>query len=80
VSRELRDERVFDLLTSPQGQRGPYGTEFLFELAEGAALMTMIQSGVPSDELREEHGRGVPHGFDRLERALAAGGGGTCGD
>ena len=34
--------------------------------------MTMIQSGFPSDELREEHGRGVPRAFDRLERALAA--------
>jgi len=26
--------------------------------------------GFPSDELRDEHGRGVPHAFDRLERAL----------
>ncbi len=34
--------------------------------------MTMIQRGFPSDELREEHGRGVPHAFDRLERALQA--------
>jgi len=32
--------------------------------------MTMVQWGFPSDELREEHGRGVPHAFDRLERAL----------
>jgi hypothetical protein len=32
--------------------------------------MTMIQWGFPSDELREEHGRGVPHAFDRLEQAL----------
>jgi hypothetical protein len=32
--------------------------------------MTMVQSGFPSDELRDEHGRGVPHAFDRLARAL----------
>jgi len=34
--------------------------------------MTMVQWGFPSDELREEHGRGLPHAFDRLERALSA--------
>jgi hypothetical protein len=32
--------------------------------------MTMIQSDFPSDDLRDEHGRGLPHAFDRLERAL----------
>ena len=32
--------------------------------------MTMFQWGFASDELRDEHGRGVPHAFDRLERAL----------
>jgi hypothetical protein len=30
----------------------------------------MVQWGFPSDELRYEHGRGVPRAFDRLERAL----------
>jgi hypothetical protein len=34
-------------------------------------LMTMVQWGFASDELRDEHGRGVPHAFDRLERALS---------
>ena len=34
--------------------------------------MTMIQRGFPSDELRDEHRRGLPHAFDRLQRSLAA--------
>jgi dihydrofolate reductase len=37
--------------------------------------MTMVQRGFPSDELRDEHGRGLPHAFDRLERALRPEGG-----
>jgi hypothetical protein len=32
--------------------------------------MTMVQWGFPSHELRDEHGRGLPLAFDRLERAL----------
>jgi hypothetical protein len=34
--------------------------------------MTIIQSGFPTEELREEHARGVPRAFDRLERAISA--------
>ena len=58
--------------TRLDGRRFSFGTEFLLEPRGGATLMTMVQSGFPSDELRAEHGRGVPHAFDRLERALAA--------
>jgi hypothetical protein len=32
--------------------------------------MRMAQWGFPSDELRDGRDRGVPHAFDRLERAL----------
>jgi hypothetical protein len=35
--------------------------------------MTVIQSGFPTESLREEHGRGVPQALDRFERALRAG-------
>ena len=142
MSRELRYERlvqasparVFDLFTSPAGQREFYGNDapgwvvdsrcdlrvgaaweitfgpspgelyrhrHVFEAIErprhlllattetpprrvearlqhrvhvrapsGATLMTMVQWGFPSDELRDEHGRGLPHAFDRLARAL----------
>jgi hypothetical protein len=44
--------------------------EFTFAPRDGATLMTMVQWGFPSDELRDEHGRGLPHAFDRLARAL----------
>jgi uncharacterized protein YndB with AHSA1/START domain len=47
-----------------------FSTEFTFAPRDGATLMTMLQWGFPSHELREEHGRGLPHAFDRLERAL----------
>ena len=49
-----------------------FRTEFEFaEHARGTAL-TMLQRGIPTSELREEHLRGVPHAFDRFERYLAA--------
>ena len=44
--------------------------EFVFEEAEGKTLMTMLQRGFSSLELREEHLRGVPNAFARLERAV----------
>jgi hypothetical protein len=42
----------------------------VFEEAEGKTLMTMLQRGFSSVELREEHLRGVPNAFARLERAV----------
>lgn len=47
-----------------------FAVEFTFEAREGGTLMAMIQSGFPDAGLREEHGRGVPRAFDRLERAI----------
>ncbi|SEE70338.1 SRPBCC family protein [Ruania alba] len=47
-----------------------FSTEFTFAPRDGATLMTMVQWGFPSDELRDEHGRGLPYAFDRVERAL----------
>lgn len=58
--------------TRPDGSGLAFSTEVTFALRDGATLMTMVQSGFPSDELRDEHGLGVPHAFDRLERALEA--------
>jgi hypothetical protein len=34
--------------------------------------MTMIQSGIPTAELRDEHARGMPNAVARLERAIQA--------
>jgi uncharacterized protein YndB with AHSA1/START domain len=47
-----------------------YETEWLFEDRDGKTLMTMIQRGLPTAELREEHFIGVPNAFDRLERVI----------
>ncbi len=56
--------------TRLDGSRFAFSTEFKFAPRGGATLMRMVQWGLPSDELRDEHGRGLPHAFDRLERAL----------
>jgi hypothetical protein len=45
--------------------------EFTFEDRNGNTLMTMVQTGFPTEELRDEHRRGVPNAFTRLERHLA---------
>jgi len=77
-----RHRHVFETIERPRrlllattetrldGSRLAFSTEFTFAPRDGATLMTMIQWGFPSDELREEHGRGLPHAFDRLEQAL----------
>ena len=56
----------------PDGPSFVFSVEFTFEEQHGQTRMTIIQSGFPTEELREEHGRGVPHAFDRLERAIRA--------
>jgi dihydrofolate reductase/uncharacterized protein YndB with AHSA1/START domain len=45
--------------------------EFVFEARNGGTLMTMVQSGFPSEELRDEHTRGLPHAFDRFAGRLS---------
>jgi uncharacterized protein YndB with AHSA1/START domain len=49
-----------------------FSVEFTFEDEDGRTLMTVIQSGFPTAGLRDEHGRGVPNAFARLERAIRA--------
>jgi uncharacterized protein YndB with AHSA1/START domain len=44
--------------------------EFTFEPRGESTLMTMLHAGFPSQDLRDEHTRGLPNAFDRLERAL----------
>lgn len=48
--------------------------EFTFEPRDGGTLMTMRHSGFPTEELRDEHTRGLPNAFDRFERLLEAAG------
>ena len=49
-----------------------FAVAFTFEERDGRTLMTVIQSGFPTPELRDEHGRGVPNAFDQLERVIRA--------
>jgi uncharacterized protein YndB with AHSA1/START domain len=75
---------VFQVIDRPQrlvlattefradGSRLDFTTEFSFSDRGGRTLMTMIQTGVPPAELRNEHARGLPNAFDRLERFTQA--------
>jgi uncharacterized protein YndB with AHSA1/START domain len=46
--------------------------EFTFEARGGATLMTLSHTGFPTRALRDEHTRGLPNAFARLERAARA--------
>jgi uncharacterized protein YndB with AHSA1/START domain len=50
-----------------------FSVELTFEEQHGRTLMTITQSGFPTQELRDEHGRGVPNAIARLERLIHAG-------
>ena len=54
----------------PDGSSFELTIEFTFEPQDGRTLMAVTQSGFPTAELREEHGRGVPNAFARFERAV----------
>jgi uncharacterized protein YndB with AHSA1/START domain len=54
----------------PDGSVVDFEIEFIFEARGGTTLMTMIQRGLPTAELRDEHRSGVPDAFARLERAI----------
>jgi uncharacterized protein YndB with AHSA1/START domain len=56
----------------PEGSGFDFSVEFTFEEQDGRTRMSVIQSGFPTPELRDEHGRGVPNAFARLERAIRA--------
>ena len=45
--------------------------EFTFEDQDGKTLMTMVQRGFPTVELRDEHERGLPNAFARLQRIVS---------
>ncbi len=53
------------------GSRLDFVTEFTFAERAGNTLMTMIQTGLGTDELREEHARGLPNAFDLLGRHIS---------
>lgn len=53
------------------GTRLVISVEFGFEARGDATLMTMTQSGFPTDAFRDEHALGLATAFDNLERAVA---------
>jgi uncharacterized protein YndB with AHSA1/START domain len=77
-----RHRHLIEAIDSPQrlvlattefrvdGSRITYTTEFTFADHDGGTLMTMIQTGFPTAELRDEHTRGLPNAFNRLEHFL----------
>jgi uncharacterized protein YndB with AHSA1/START domain len=54
----------------PDGSSLELEIEFIFEAHYGKTLMTMIQRGLPTAELRDEHRAGVPPALARLEHAI----------
>jgi uncharacterized protein YndB with AHSA1/START domain len=56
----------------PDGPGFDFSVEFMFEEQDGRTRMSVIQSGFPTPELRDEPGRGVPNAFVRLECAIGA--------
>ncbi len=57
----------------PDGSSFDFTIEFTFQEQGGRTLMTALQTGFPTAELRDEHGRGVPNAFTRFERVVRAG-------
>jgi Activator of Hsp90 ATPase homolog 1-like protein len=47
-----------------------FETEFTFEEEDSKTVMTMVQRGFPSAELRDEHRAGLPNAFARLHQAV----------
>jgi uncharacterized protein YndB with AHSA1/START domain len=84
-SRLYRHRHVFRVIDPPRrlvltstetrldGSSFDTQLEFMFEEEEdGKTRMTMVQRGFPSLDLRDEHLRGLPNAFARLERAVRA--------
>jgi uncharacterized protein YndB with AHSA1/START domain len=79
-----RHRHVFEAIDRPRrlvlattefradGSSFNFAIEFTFEPRDGRTVMTIVQTGFPTDELRDEHGRGVPKAVARLERAIRA--------
>jgi uncharacterized protein YndB with AHSA1/START domain len=81
-SRLYRHRHVFEVIDPPRrlvlrttetrldGSSFDTELEFIFAEHDGGTLMTMVHRGFPTTELRDEHLRGAPRGFDRLERRV----------
>jgi uncharacterized protein YndB with AHSA1/START domain len=69
-----RPRRLVLASTETRLDRSTFHTklEFTFVDQDGKTLMTMAHRGFPTAELRDEHERGLPNAFARLERFLQA--------
>jgi uncharacterized protein YndB with AHSA1/START domain len=56
--------------TRTDGSIAEFETEFIFALRDGKTEMTMVQRGLPTAELRDEHLVGLPNAFARFEQAV----------
>ena len=86
-SRLYRHEHVFRAIERPRrlllttseirldGSTFKTELEVTFEDRDGRTLMTMVQRGFPTSELRDEHELGLPNAFARLEHVINPRGG-----
>lgn len=58
--------------TAPDGSSFDTHVEIVLEEREGKTLMTVVEKGFPSAEVRDLHEVGLPHAFDRVERFVRA--------
>ena len=67
-----RPHRVLLATTETRLDGSSFATsmEFTFAPRDGGTLMTLHHAGFPTEELRVEHGIGLPHAFDRFARTL----------
>jgi uncharacterized protein YndB with AHSA1/START domain len=54
----------------PDGSIVEFENEYVFEARDRKTRMTMIQRGLPTAELRDEHRAGVPPAIARIEHAI----------
>jgi uncharacterized protein YndB with AHSA1/START domain len=59
-------------VTMPDGSSFDTGMDVSFEVQDGGTRMTILQTGFPSAELRNDHQGGWPGFLDRLERVVNA--------
>ena len=79
-----RHRHLFRIIDSPRrlvlattefrldGSTLSFTTEFSFAEHDGRTLMTMIQTGLLTAELRDEHALGLPNAFNQLEHFTRA--------
>jgi len=59
-------------VTMPDGSSFDTGMEVTFQEQDGRTRMTIVHTGFPSAELRDDHQSGWPGFLDRLERVVDA--------